>query len=499
MNEKIENIVIVGGGSAGWMSAALLAKLVGKHVNIQLIESDAIGIVGVGEATIPPMETFNAALGIDESEFMAFTKGTFKLGIQFENWGKANDCYMHAFGEIGRGVGMTPFHHYYLRKQQQQADLSLWDFSLNYQAAKQNKFTHLNSIPKTPLAGIRYAYHFDAALYAKFLRNFSEKLGVNRIEGKIVTTSLRADDGYIESVTLESGQVIEGDLFIDCSGFSALLIEQALNTGYDDWSAYLPCDRAWAVPTERTDPIVPYTRSIAHDAGWQWRIPLQSRTGNGMVYCSKFISDQDAKQTLLNNLDSKPLAEPRLIKFKTGKRKKLWNKNCLAVGLSSGFLEPLESTSIHLIQSSIVRLIKFFPDKAFNQVDIDEYNRQADIEYQQIRDFIILHYRLNQKHDLPFWLYCQKMDIPESLQHKMDLFESSGRIFREQEDLFSEVAWLQVMLGQNLQPQSYHSMADHLSKEQHQEFLSNLSTVFKNVVSKMPMHNDYLNKYCKAD
>ncbi len=497
-SNNINHVVIVGGGSAGWMTAAMLAKLFTDKFSITLIESDDIGTIGVGEATIPPIKTFNDVLGIDESQFMVTTQATFKLGIQFENWGKLGDSYMHAFGNIGRDIGLTPFHQFFLKEQQKDANLCLWDYSFNYQTAKQNKFIKMAKIEATPLQGIAYAYHFDASSYATYLKTYSQQLGVKRIEGKVTTTKVNAKNGFVESVTLQSGQTICGDLFIDCSGFQGLLIEQALKTGFDDWSHYLPCDRAIAVQTENSDIVRPYTRSIAHDAGWQWQIPLQHRTGNGHVYCSKFIDDEQALATLLANVEGKLLTKPKFIKFTTGKRKKLWNKNCVAIGLSSGFLEPLESTSLHLIQSSIVRLIKLFPDLNFNQADIDEYNMQADREFIQVRDFIILHYKATQRNDSQFWQHCQNMPIPDSLQHKIELFKSQGRIFRTQDDLFSEAAWLQVLLGQNIKPESYHPIADQLTDQQVQKYLSDLKTIFTNHASKIPSHQAFIGEYCPA-
>ncbi len=492
MAKQIKQIVIVGGGTAGWMSASLLSKLLGKHLSITLIESDEIGTIGVGEATIPPIETFNKVLGINEEDFIKQTQATFKLGIQFENWGQNGDCYSHAFGDIGKDLGMTPFHHYYLRAKQTDTNLKLSTFSLNHQASIAQKFAHLEKIPNTPLSGIRHAYHLDAGLYAKYLRQYSENLGVKRIEGKVVSTQVNIYNGFIDTVTLENGDEIAGDLFIDCSGFKALLINGALNIDYQDWSSLLPMDRAWAVPSKTTTPIKPFTRSIAHEFGWQWQIPLQHRTGNGLVFCSKYMDDDTAKQLLLDNLDSEAIAEPSLVKFKTGKREKLWHKNCVAIGLSSGFVEPLESTAIHLIQSSIVRLIKLFPNLDFEQTNIDEFNRQGNAEYLQIRDFIVLHYRLNQKQNSALWEYFQTMDIPDSIQKKIDLFAANGHLFREQNDLFSEVAWLQVMLGQNLFPKNYHPMAKQLTNEQLNGFLNDLAKIYKSTCDKMPTHEQFL-------
>ncbi|WDE14617.1 tryptophan halogenase family protein [Thalassomonas haliotis] len=498
MSNTIKKVVIVGGGSAGWMTAAMLAKLLGQELEITLVESDDIGTIGVGEATIPPIQLFNNVLGINEADFVRETEGTFKLGIQFENWGQLDDSYMHAFGSIGKNLGFTSFHHYWLKAQQEGDLSSFWDYSLNYRAAKANKFAPMEKIAATPLPGIRYAYHFDATAYARYLRVFSERLGVNRIEGKVSGSQLCPDTGNIDAVTMAGGERLIGDLFIDCSGFSALLIEQALKVGFEDWSHWLPCDRAIAVQSSRARVLLPYTRAIARDAGWQWQIPLQHRSGNGLVYCSAYQSDEDARQLLVNNISAKLLNEPRTIQFTTGKRKKLWHKNCVAIGLSSGFLEPLESTSLHLIQSGIMRLVKMFPDKQFHQADIDEYNRQGAVEYQQIRDFIILHYKVNQKTALPFWQACREMSIPESLEHKIALFKSHGRIYREQDELFSEEAWQQVLLGQGLRPKAVHPITAQLSGEQNRQLLTDLAGIIDKTAATMPAHEDFIQRHCRA-
>ena len=489
-------VVIVGGGSSGWMAASMLSRLMGNQLEISLVESDQIGTIGVGEATIPPIAYFNKVLGIPENEFLKATGGTFKLGIEFDGWLKPDTSYMHAFGRIGKDMGLAGYHHTWLRARTEGDNSDFWDFSLNYQAAKANKFQPLMNIPNTNMQGIVQAYHLDAGLYAKYLRKLSESWGVKRIEGLIEKVDLNLNNGFIKSLKLQSGQIVEGDFFIDCSGFSALLIEKALKTGYEDWRHWLPCDRALAVPTKRTDPLVPYTRSIAHDAGWQWRIPLQHRTGNGLVYCSDFTSDQQATDTLLNNLDGEVLNDPKPIKFITGRRQKQWHKNCVALGLSSGFLEPLESTSLHLVQSGIVRLMKMFPRKNINPVDVEEFNRQSKIEFERIRDFIILHYVLN-KRDQPFWNRCREMDIPDTLAQKIELFKQSGRVFREQDELFTEVAWHQVMIGQGLIPNEYHALADSLSSQQVAELHANLKTIINGTVNQLSSHSDYINQHCK--
>ncbi|MCJ9428809.1 tryptophan halogenase family protein [Kordiimonas marina] len=495
-DNRIKDVVIVGGGTAGWMAASALSYAMPGLLNIRLIESDAIGTVGVGEATIPQIRLFNRLVELDEDEFLKATHGTFKLGIQFQNWNKLGDCYMHAFGSIGRGLGMLEFENYWLKARAEGVAGSLWDYSLNDTAALAGKMARFDTIPGTNMQGISYAFHFDATLYARFLRKRAEAKGVTRTEGKIVDVTLRGSDGFIESVTLENGTEIGGDLFIDCSGFRGLLIEDALKTGYDDWTHWLPCDRAIAVPSENVSAPRPYTQSIAHTAGWQWRIPLQHRTGNGHVFCSDYMSEDEATAILLSNLEGKPLADPRVLKFTTGKRRKFWNKNCIALGLSSGFMEPLESTSIHLIQSGLSRLLSLFPDKSFAQAEIDEYNRQADFEFERIRDFLILHYHANERTDSDFWTRCREMDIPETLQHKIDLFRSTGRIFREHEELFTELGWFQVMIGQGITPEAYHPMADMLTRDQLKGFMGDLKTIVDRTVAQLPSQEDFIRAHC---
>lgn len=491
---KIQNVVIVGGGTAGWVTAALMIKVLGKTLNITLVESDKIGTIGVGEATIPPIIPFNNALGLDEKAFLKATKGTLKLGIEFENWKQKGDKYMHAFGGVGKNFPFCDFYHFWVKSQQLGYESEFGDFSLNYQASKNNKFAKLNRIEGTNLPGIEYAYHFDAGLYAKFLRDFCEPLGVKRIEGIINQVKVNDETGYVESLTLEDGTNINGDLFIDCTGLKALLIEETLSTGYDDWSHWLPCDRAIAVPCEATTPILPYTRSIAHDAGWQWRIPLQHRTGNGIVYSSKHMSDEEAQNVLMSNIDGKPLGEPKVIPFRTGRRRKQWNKNVVAIGLSSGFFEPLESTNIHLIQTAATRLLKFFPHNGIKDEEVNEFNRQSLIESERMRDFIILHYKQNQRDDTAFWRACQRMDVPESLTQKMALFEQTGKIFREQDELFTEIAWQQVMIGQGLIPKDHHPLVDSLSTEQITELMDNLKVIIERSAKNMTSHDEYLSK-----
>jgi tryptophan 7-halogenase len=495
-HDRIEKIIIVGGGSAGWMAAAALSNVLENGTQIRLIESDEISTVGVGEATIPQMRLFNGALGIDEDDFVRRTSGTFKLGIEFVNWGRVGDRYLHSFGDVGQGLGLIAFHHYWTRLHLAGKAPSLEPYTLNTVAAKQGKFARSVHAQQLPPMNVAHAFHFDAGLYARYLREYSEARGVARTEGKIVNTELRAADGFIEAIILENGERVPGDLFIDCSGFRGLLIEQALRTGYEDWTHWLPCDRAVAVPCENTGPPAPYTRSTALAAGWQWRIPLQHRVGNGYVFSSQHISEDEATAELLANLDGRPNAEPRTIRFKTGKRKKLWNKNCVAIGLASGFLEPLESTSIYLVQSSISRLLQFFPTKSFDPVDIDEHNRHADAEFECIRDFIILHYKATERNDSTLWNYCRNMEIPDGLALKIKLFQSSGRLFRAHADLFSEVSWLQVLQGQRIKPGSYHPLADQLTDDEASYFLASIESGIARQVRGMPTHADFIARNC---
>ena len=495
----VRNIVIVGGGTAGWMSAAALSKLLGPACTIRLIESDEIGIIGVGEATIPNIRNFNTALGIDEDEFLRTTQGTFKLGIEFVNWGAIGDRYLHGFGKVGKDLNALSFHQYWLRARQLGRGSGLGAYSINTVAPLQAKFMRAREdMPGSPLGDIANAFHFDAGLYARFLRGQAEQRGVLRTEGKIVRVLQREPDGFIETVVMANGARISGDLFIDCSGIRGLLIEQTLHAGFEDWSYWLPCDTAQAVPCESVAPLLPMTRSTAHSAGWQWRIPLQHRIGNGHVYSGHFMGDDEAASILMNNLDGPALAAPRTIRFTTGRRKSFWVGNCVAVGLSSGFLEPLESTSIHLIQTAITRLVSLFPHAGFDAPDIAEYNAQTQTEYERIRDFLILHYKATERDDSPFWNHCRTMAIPATLQHKMDLFRSNGRFYRDGSELFTELSWLQVMVGQRVLPQGYHPMADLLSVAELDDFLGNIETVIGKCVDVMPTQADFIKANCAA-
>ncbi|MFJ6024605.1 tryptophan halogenase family protein [Brevundimonas sp. NPDC092305] len=496
---QLKKILIVGGGTAGWMAAALLSKLFEGLYEITLIESEAIGIIGVGEATIPAIKKYNNLLGFDENDFMRKTQGSFKLGIQFVDWLKLGDSYIHGFGVIGRELGWLPCHQYWLQAQGRGAAADFSDYSINTAACHDNKFMRADpKMVESPLGHIGHAFHFDAALYSKFLRGLAEAKGVRRREGKVGDVSLRAEDGFVESVTMEDGEVIDADLFIDCSGFRGLIIEQALKTGYEDWTHWLPCDRAMAVPCARIEPFTPYTRATARTAGWQWRIPLQHRTGNGHVYSSRFIDDDDAERILLSNLDGEQLAEPNRLRFVTGKRKQVWNRNCVSLGLASGFLEPLESTSIHLIQSCLVRMVRLLPDASFNPATIAEFNRQTDFEYERIRDFIILHYKATERDDTEFWRHCRDMEVPATLQRKMDLWMSNGRVFREDDELFAEESWIQVLIGQGMIPRGYDPLVDIKTNGEIDEFLGNVRKVVGKCASLMPDHAAYVAKVCPA-
>jgi len=495
----IRKVVIVGGGTSGWMTAAALAKVLKGRYEITLMESDEIGTIGVGEATIPMISLFNRMLDLDENEFVRETQASFKLGIEFVNWGRLGDRYIHGFGVIGQDNWTVDFHHYWLKQYLAGKAHELDRYSINTMACLHNKFMRPRSdMPNSPLSQIAYAFHFDASLYARFLRGYSEKLGVQRIEGRIVEVMQRPEDGAIAGVRLQSGQVVEGDLFIDCSGFRALLIEGALKTGYEDWSHWLPCDRALAVPCTSAQELTPYTRATARQAGWQWRIPLQHRIGNGHVYSSKFISDEEAKAVLLSNLDGAPLADPRPIRFQTGRRSKAWNQNVVSIGLAAGFIEPLESTSIHLVQMGIAHLLTFFPAAGFADEDRDQYNRVMQQEYEWVRDFIVLHYKATERNDSPFWNYCRTMEVPESLQQRMDLFRSHGRVYREGAELFTKVSWLQVMHGQRIRPQAYHPLTDLLPEKEIADYLDEVAGVIGACVDVMPTHARFIADNCAA-
>jgi tryptophan halogenase len=480
------------------MTAALFGKLFQGLYEIELVESEAIGTVGVGEATIPAIKKYNQLIQLDEPEFMRRTHATFKLGIRFDDWVRPGQSYVHGFGVIGQDWEWLRCHQYWLRMNQLGRANDFANHSINTAAALANKFMHPRAdMKESPIGHIAYAFQFDASLYAKYLRSLAEQHGVTRTEGRIVAVQT-SENGDIASVTLEGDREITADFFIDCSGFRGLLIEQTLKTGYEDWSQWLPCDRAMAVPCARTDPLTPLTRATAREPGWQWRIPLQHRTGNGLVYSSKHIDDDSAEKLLLSHLDGDQLANPNRLRFTSGKRRKMWNRNCLALGLAAGFLEPLESTSIHLVQSAAVRFVRLFPDASTDQATIDEFNRQCDFEWERTRDFIVLHYWANQR-DGEFWNYCRTMELPATLQRKIDLWCSNGRIFREDDELFAEESWIQVFLGQGIVPRSHDPLVAIKSDPEIEQFLGNISTTIKRCVDIMPAHDQYISKYCPAD
>jgi tryptophan halogenase len=500
MNENGHlDVVIVGGGTSGWMTAAALSKVLkGKH-RITLVESDEIATIGVGEATIPMISVFNRMLDIDENEFVRETQASFKLGIEFVNWGQLGDRYIHGFGVIGQDNWTVDFHQYWLKQWLAGKANGLDHYSINTAACLQNKFMRPRmDMPKSPLSQIAYAFHFDASLYARYLRKYAEQRGVVRTEGRIVEVMQREGDGFVTGVKLQNGKEVVGDLFIDCSGFRGLLIEQTLKTGFDDWSHWLPNDRAIAVPCASVKDLTPYTRATARQAGWQWRIALQHRTGNGHVFSTKFMSEDEATAVLMSNLDGAPLADPRPIRFTAGARKKAWNKNVVSIGLASGFLEPLESTSIHLVQMGIAHLLTFFPGQEFSDADTEQYNRTMRQETEWVRDFIILHFKATERTDSPYWNYCRTMEIPESLQHRIDLYRAHGRVLREGNELFAKPSWLQVMHGQRIRPAAYHPLTDLLSEEEIQAYLEEVEGVIGACVDAMPSHNRFIAENCAA-
>lgn len=488
----VRRVVIAGGGTAGWMAAACISKVLGKRLEIKLIESDEIGTVGVGEATIPTLINFHNLLEINEQEFMAATKATFKLGIGFEGWRNVGEDYIHSFGMTGTDHWTAGFQHFWRKGRERGLAGDYGDYCLELKAALENRFAHL------PRNGMNYAYHMDATAYAKYLRTFSERFGVQRIEGKIVDVTTSALTGHIRSLTLDSGADIEGDLFIDCTGFRALLIGQALGVEYEDWSEWLFNDSAAALQTASSGDAVPYTRSIAHGFGWQWRIPLQHRVGNGIVFSSRHVEQEQAIGALLANVEGEALMKPRVLRFTPGQRRQVWKGNCIAVGLSSGFLEPIESTSIHLIQRAIVRLMQMFPSAGIASSDIDEYNRQAALEVEHIRDFIILHYKVTNRGDTPYWREARDMTVPASLQHRIDLFRETGRVFRVPNELFAENSWIQVMLGQGIMPLQHHQSADLMGDAELAHFLGTIKANVDKTVSQLPSHQQYVQRYCVA-
>lgn len=489
--QQIKKVVIAGGGTAGWITAAALSSQLGGLLDITLIESEDIASVGVGEATIPTHKAFHQLLGIDERQFMKATNATFKLGISFENWGQQGDCYFHSFGKVGRATWMGDFQHMWLYAKEKglTGDSEMDDYCLELQAALAGKFATSDS------ANINYAYHLDAGLYAEFLRKFSEKKSVNRIEGKINSVSLNANTGFIESLILDDGQKINGDLFIDCTGFRGLLIGKALNVEMEDWKHWLPVNKAFAVQTSLNEEIKPYTRSIAHGAGWQWRIPLQNRIGNGFVYSSDHLTDDQAYAEFMQKIQGEVISEPKHLNFSTGKRKHQWYKNCVSLGLSSGFLEPLESTSIHLIQVGVTRLIQMFPFNGVNDALCNRFNSISNAELTSIRDFLIAHYALNKRSE-DFWRERAQVVLPDTLQQRLDLYKTSSIAFQDGSDLFRVDSWNQVLRGQGFFSEGYHHMGSLVPDADLQRALADLKSNVNRFVNGMPKHKDFLNKYC---
>ncbi len=489
-SSKPRKIVVAGGGTAGWMAAAAIARTMGRSAELTLVESEAIGTVGVGESTIPPLVTYNRLLGINEADFMRATQATFKLGIMFDDWKTIGESYFHSFGLTGKDHWSAGFQHFWMHGRAKGHEQPYDDYCLELIAAREGKFAHL------PDDGVNYAYQLDSSLYAKFLRTMAEGDGARRVEGKIAQVDLDGESGNIAALVLEDGTRIEGDLFLDCTGFRALLMEGALHAGYDDWSNYLPCDSAIAIQTESVRPAIPYTRAMAHDAGWQWRIPLQHRTGNGIVYCSRYLGKDEALERLLGNIEGRTLVQPNFLRFTTGARRKQWHRNCIAIGLSAGFMEPLESTSIHLIQRAVLRLIRMMPSGAVSPRDIAEFNEQQDQDMAQIRDFLILHYKATERRDSPFWRQCADMEVPDTLKHRMELFRETGRVFRKNEELFAENSWVQVMMGQGIVPQAYHPIAEKLPDAELAKLLATIRGNVARTVGGLPQHAAYVAQYC---
>ena len=475
------------------MTAAALSKTFeGGGVAITLVESAQIGTVGVGEATIPNIRYFNQMLGIDEAELMRRTKATIKLGIEFCDWGRIGDRYIHPFGAYGDKIGSADFHQYWIKSKLVGFDSDFDNFCYSIVLARQDRFEEPGDANQEGPLAYSYAFQFDASLYAAFLADFSISRGVVRKEGKVVSVENNPETGFIQSVQLENGEQLSADLFVDCSGFRGLLIEQTLKTGFDDWSKYLPCNRAIAAPCELAGEVGPYTRATAREAGWQWRIPLQHRMGNGLVFCDSYLSSHDATDQLVSHLEGALLADPKELRFTTGKRQKLWNKNCVAIGLSGGFLEPLESTSIDLIQSGIMNLIDLFPTTDCSSVDVEEYNRLMDLEYDRVRDFLMLHYIANQREDSEFWADMRAMDRPTSLSDKIEAFQSRGLVPQYAEGLFQPPSWLAVFIGQNVQAKGYDPRADLLSDDAVRDHLIRIESEFRARADTVRTHAEYL-------
>lgn len=490
--KRVRRVVILGGGTAGWMTASALAKTFGRTVSVTLLESEEIGAVGVGEATIPTIHWFNELIGLDETEFLRATKATFKLGIEFVGWARPGHRYFHPFGHYGVALPGVSFHHRWLKARADGLDLPLSAFSLATRIAPEGRFAKPEGGVRSILSTLGYAYHFDAGLYACHLRSLAETAGVVRIEGKLREVEQDGETGFVTALVTERGERVEGDLFIDCSGFRALLIEDRMAAGYDDWSHWLPCDRAVAVPCARVAETTPYTRSTARPAGWQWRIPLQHRTGNGYVYSSGFASDDEAATTLLANLDGEALGEPRFLRFVTGKRRRTWIGNVVAIGLSSGFLEPLESTSIHLIQSGIAKLLTLFPDRDMDPALARRFDTLLAADMDNIKDFLILHYHATCGKSEPLWAHCRHMPLPDTLVEREAQWRRSGRLMIGPDELFRDASWLAVLNGQGIEANGYNPLADALDPADNQAQLRRIAEVIARAAPTLPKHDDAL-------
>jgi len=498
--DSVQRIVIVGGGTAGWMTAAGLAKLLPRRIDVRLVESEAIGIVGVGEATLPHIRAFNERLGIDEAEFMAATRATFKIGIEFNDWGAIGDSYIHPFGGFGHGTGAVDFHQYWLRLKQAGVSVpDLQELSMGVQVARQARFGLPSADTSSIASTFGYAYQFDATLYAPFMRKVAEAAGVVRTEGRVVGVSQHPESGDITSLTMENGDVIEGDLFVDCSGFVSLLLGKTLGEPFEDWSHWLPNDRAVAMPCKTATALTALTTVAAMPYGWRWRIPLQNRTGNGYVYSTRFIDDAAAADALVAAVEGTPMADPRLLKFVAGRRRRSWVKNVVSVGLASGFLEPLESTSIYLTQIGITALIELFPEKRIADIDRDEFNRLVDLEYDRIRDFLILHYHATTRNDTPYWDYVRTMSIPDTLADKLELFRKRGRVVKYREGVFLDASWIAVYLGQGVVPEGHDLRADGPPLDQLARGMAHVKTEIAQAVAAMAGHREYLERYCPME
>lgn len=490
-------VVIIGGGTAGWMTAAALSRLLAGQCSVHLVESAEIGIVGVGEATLPQMRAFNARLGIAEADFMAWTRGTFKLGIEFRDWGRIGDSYIHPFGTFGRGHGDIDFHHYWARLRALGAPVRpIEAYSFACAMARANRFALPSADPASIASTFGYAYHFDATMFAPYLRAIAEAAGVRRSEGTVVGVDRDGQTGDITQVTLRGGEVVAGDLFVDCSGFRSLLLGEAMDEPFEDWSHWLPADRAVAMPCRTEGELRPYTSAIAMPAGWRWRIPLQHRTGNGYVYSSAFLDDQAAADALAGVIEGAAIAPPRQLRFRAGRRRRSWVGNCVAIGLASGFLEPLESTSIHLVQAAITQLIELFPQSPVAPIDRDEFNRMVDHEYDRIRDFLILHYHATTRRDSPFWDYVRTMPIPDSLSEKIDLFRSRGRVVKHREGVFMDASWIAVYAGQGILPQGHDPRADAADPGELLASLHRLHAEIETTVAAAPLHAAHIRATC---